>query len=202
MDYYKLKTNPSNPRHITKERFEKLKKSLEGFNKMLVKRPIAYDEDGIIWGGNMRYLGLSALVDEGKMQFLPEYFTSLEGWTLEEKKEFAIKDNNPVGLSGDWDWDIMANEWSDMPLDDWGINTGEYGEDFNYDEMWKGMPDFNGIKEGNAFRSIIVHFDNQEGVDKFAKIMGETITEKTKYIWYPRKERRDLKSLEVRSNES
>lgn len=115
VDFTQLKTNPSNPRKISKEQFEKLKKSISGFTKMLEVRPIAYDEDGIIWGGNMRYEALKSLGIEMK----PEYFKELTGYTLEEKKEFAIRDNVELG---EWDDDILANEWSDLPLDDWGVS--------------------------------------------------------------------------------
>ena len=122
MDYTTLKTNPSNPRRINKDQFERLKKSIGSFTKMLEIRPIAYDEDGVIWGGNMRYEALKALGIEMKS----EYFKELKGYTLEEKREFAIRDNIELG---EWDDDILANEWGDLPLDDWGIDTDVWKED-------------------------------------------------------------------------
>lgn len=111
-----LKLNPSNPRLIEEKDFEKLKNSIGSFTKMLEVRPIAYDEDRVIWGGNMRYRALQALGIEMK----PEYFKELKGYTLEEKKEFAIRDNIELG---EWDDDILANEWSDLPLEEWGVDT-------------------------------------------------------------------------------
>ena len=128
MDYKKLKTNPSNPRRINKDQFERLKKSIGSFTKMLEVRPIAYDEDGVIWGGNMRYLALQELGIEMK----PEYFKELTGYTLEEKREFAIRDNIELG---EWDDDILANEWSDLPLDDWGIDTKGWEKEVEEDEV-------------------------------------------------------------------
>lgn len=128
MDYTTLKTNPSNPRLIKKEQFERLKKSIGGFTKMLEVRPIAYDEGGVIWGGNMRYEALKALGIEMK----PEYFKELKGFTLEEKREFAIRDNIELG---EWDDDILANEWSDLPLDDWGIDTKGWEKEVEEDEV-------------------------------------------------------------------
>ena len=112
MDYTTLKTNPSNPRRINKDQFERLKKSIGSFTKMLEVRPIAYDEDGVIWGGNMRYEALKALNIEMK----PEYFKELKGFTLEEKREFAIRDNIELG---EWDDDILANGSEDG----WETNT-------------------------------------------------------------------------------
>lgn len=195
MNLQELKTNPSNPRRISDKQFEKLKKSISSFTKMLEVRPIAYDSDGVIWGGNMRYQALKAL----EIPLEAKFFKELIDYTPEEKREFAIRDNVELG---EWDDDILANEWSDLPLNEWGILTGSWQDDLDVNEMWKGMPDFNGIKEGNAFRSIIIHFETQEQVDNFAKLLGQTITEKTKYLWFPRKEKQDLKSLEVTTDES
>jgi len=53
-------------------------------------------------------------------------------------------------------------------------------------EEWKGMPDFE--NENVGFRKIIMHFDDQAAVDAFAKLIGQTFTEKTLATWYPEKE--------------
>ena len=42
----------------------------------------------------------------------------VEGLSEEEKREFVIRDNIQ---NGEWDFDVLANEWDDLPLDDWGI---------------------------------------------------------------------------------
>jgi len=115
----KLKPNPSNPRTITEVQFKKLKASIGSFSKMLEVRPIAYDEDNVIWGGNMRFLALKELAKDG-LEIKDSYFKKLENYTSEEKKEFAIRDNVEFG---EWDFDSLANEWSDLPLDEWGIDT-------------------------------------------------------------------------------
>lgn len=72
-----LKTNPSNPRRITKEKYAKLKKSILELPEMLELRPIVYDKDNIILGGNMRFLALCELAQEGFV-VKPEYFKSAE----------------------------------------------------------------------------------------------------------------------------
>lgn len=117
-----LQLNPNNPRQITKKDFEALKKSIKEFPEMLEKRPIVYDENNIILGGNMRYRALKELEKEG-FEVKDSYFINASGWTEKQKREFVIKDNVE---RGDWDTDILANEWSDLPLDEWGIDTGEW----------------------------------------------------------------------------
>lgn len=58
-------------------------------------------------------------------------------------------------------------------------------EQFNIcSQEWKGMPEF--VQEDlTSFKSIIVHFRNQEDMDKFAELMKQKITFKRKSLWYP-----------------
>jgi len=57
----------------------------------------------------------------------------------------------------------------------------------NAEDEWKGMPEFN-QEDKTAFKSIIVHFKNQKDVNQFSKLVEQTITEKTRSIWYPEAE--------------
>jgi ParB-like chromosome segregation protein Spo0J len=109
----KVKENPSNPRFIKDAKFKKLVKSIKGFPEMLEKRPIVVDEDMVVLGGNMR---LKACKSAGLFEV---WVDIAEGWTEEQKREFIVKDN--VGF-GEWDWDILANEWDVAQLDEWGLD--------------------------------------------------------------------------------
>ena len=57
-----IKPNPNNPRVIKDHKFEKLKKSINEFPKMMELRPMVINDDNIVLGGNMR---LKALKDLG-----------------------------------------------------------------------------------------------------------------------------------------
>jgi len=70
----------------------------------------------------------------------------------------------------------------------------------DYTQEWQGMPEFEQEAAG-AFRTISLHFQNQEDLNTFSELVGQTITEKTKYIWYPYKANANLKELTY-SNES
>ena len=116
----KVKGNPSNPRIIKNDKFKKLVKSIKEFPEMLKLRPIVVDEDFMVLGGNMR---LKASKDAG----LKEVWIDIaEGLTEEQKKEFIVKDN--VGF-GEWEWDILANEWDSVQLADWGLDVWENLDD-------------------------------------------------------------------------
>jgi hypothetical protein len=80
---------------------------------MLELRPIVVDENNIILGGNMRY---KACIEAGLKEI---YILKAEDLTEQQKDEFIVKDN--VGF-GEWDWDILANEWDTDKLQDWGLD--------------------------------------------------------------------------------
>jgi hypothetical protein len=64
--------------------------------------------------------------------------------------------------------------------------------DFNEAAEWVGLPSF---ESGDAICKMIVNFDSEEDKMRFAAQLGYTITNKTKFIWWPDRERRDIASV-------
>lgn len=106
--------NVSNPRVIKDGKFKKLVKSIKEFPQMLEIRPIVVDEDNVILGGNMRY---KACQEAGLKEV---HIIKVTDLTEDQKNEFIVKDN--VGF-GEWDWDVLANEWNAEKLEDWGLDV-------------------------------------------------------------------------------
>ncbi len=115
-----IRPNPDNPRLIKDDKFQKLVKSIKEFPEMLQLRPIVVNDDMVILGGNMR---LKACKEAG-MKEVP--IIKASDLTPEQQKEFIIKDN--VGF-GEWDWDMIANEWDTEQVQEWGVDLP--GFDFN-----------------------------------------------------------------------
>ena len=107
-----VRTHPDNPRLIRDIKFDKLVQSLKDFPEMLEKRPIVVNQDLVCLGGNMR---LKAAREAG----LKEIWIDVADWSEEKQREFIIKDNSGFG---EWDWDILANEWNPEDLNDWGLD--------------------------------------------------------------------------------
>jgi hypothetical protein len=116
--------NPNNPRSIKDERFEKLVKSIQEFPEMLKLRPIVVDDNMVVLGGNMRLQACK------KAKLKKVWIIKASELTEEQKKEFIIKDN--IGF-GEWDWEMLANEWETEKLEEWGLEIP--GFDVNADEL-------------------------------------------------------------------
>lgn len=124
-----VKNNPNNPRVIKDDKFTKLVNSIKEFPKMLEIRPIVVNDDMIVLGGNMR---LKACKEAG-LKEVP--IIKASELTEDEQRQFIIKDNVS---GGEWDWEMLANEWNNEQLEDWGLdvvgfdlNSDELGTDFN-----------------------------------------------------------------------
>ena len=129
---YKIKNNPNNPRLIKDDKFHKLVKSIKEFPEMLKLRPIVVNDDLVVLGGNMR----KKACKEAGLKEVP--IIKASELTVKKQREFIIKDN--VGY-GEWDWDLIANEWDAEQLDDWGLDlpvdfnvVEEEAEEDNYVE--------------------------------------------------------------------
>lgn len=109
--------NTDNPRIILDSKFKKLLQSIQDFPEMLQLRPIIINQDMVILGGNMRY---KAAVHLGYTELPVIYAT---GFTKEQEAEFIIKDNVNFG---EWDMDLLANQWETNQLKEWGIDLPSF----------------------------------------------------------------------------
>jgi DNA modification methylase len=111
-----IKLNDKNPRFIKDEKFLNLVSSIKKFPEMINVREIVVNQDMVILGGNMRY---RALKEAG----VTEVPVKIVDWSEDKQKEFIIKDNVEAG---EWDWDILANEWDKEELIDWGLELPDW----------------------------------------------------------------------------
>lgn len=117
---------PSNPRSITREKMELLKTNITNYPEMLSLRSLLIypidDSKYILIGGNMRYRALKELgYTEAPCVIIPKETS------IEQLKAYTIIDNNGFGK---WSWDMLANEWDELQLVEWGVDlpiipTGE-----------------------------------------------------------------------------
>ena len=164
----KLIPNSSNPRFIRDDKFEKLVRSVKDFPEMLDIRPIVINKENIILGGNMRY---NACLEAG----LKEVPTITVDLTEAQQKEFIIKDNTS---GGQWNWDILGNEWSTTDLEEWGMDVWQAEEVADYsildnDDLGSDLEDMkNGVKRAIQIPFDLEHYDEAFELVKFWREKG------------------------------
>ena len=117
-----------NPRTIKKADFERLKKSLKDNPDYFEARPLIVSNrtgKNIIIAGNQR---AKAAVELG-LKEVPAVI--IEGLTYEREREIMIRDNVN---NGEWDFDILANEWDTTELTDWGAPVKQF-DDIDFDNI-------------------------------------------------------------------
>jgi ParB-like chromosome segregation protein Spo0J len=147
-----VKINPNNPRLIKDDKFTKLVQSIKDFPEMLEIRPIVVNSDMVVLGGNMR---LKACKEAG-IKEIPIIIA--DNLTEDQQREFLIKDNVS---GGEWDWDMLSNEWDSEELTDWGLDLPIDLEDI---KQTKDIPDIGQIEFSEELllehNYIVLYFDN------------------------------------------
>jgi hypothetical protein len=174
-----LKPAPYNPREIAPEAMAALEKSLERFG---VVEPIIWNErTGHVVGGHQRQKILeSANVDETDVVVIDI--------SESEEKALNIALNSPL-INGTFtaDLDGLLEELaSAQPVLFEELQLGGlFQTEVNFDPTaaWDGMPRYTSEDLG-AFRTIHVHFANQEAVDEFAKLLERNVGG-VRSMWFP-----------------
>lgn len=146
-----IKPNPNNPRVIKDENFKKLVNSIKDFPEMLELRPIVVNKDMVILGGNMRYRACQ----EAGLKEVPVMIA--DKLTEKKQREFIIKDNIS---GGEWDWDLLANEWTTDELNEWGLDI----PDWNANEPEVDLSDLDdrlGTYLTNTIRQIVLYYEQE-----------------------------------------
>lgn len=145
-----IRSHPDNPRVIKDSDYQSLKKSIILFPEMQTARPMVVNSSNQIIGGNQRrrafqdILGMSleeisavigtstTPIEPERVTFLIEFWDNFKtektvevhkvDWSEAKQKEFMIKDNVS---NGDWDYDVLANDWDSLELNDWGVGVWE-----------------------------------------------------------------------------
>ena len=121
-----LKPAEYNPRRMTKKQYEDLKSSLEKFGLV---DPIIINSDNTVVGGHQRL----RIMRELGAELVPTVRVNL---SKEDEKELNIRLNKNTG---EFDLDVLANNFEVDELKDWGFKDVELG--FNIDKIGDDLSD-------------------------------------------------------------
>ncbi len=160
-----IRLNPNNPRLIKDDRFKKLVQSIQDFPAMMELRPIVVNPQMVILGGNMRYRACKEL----GMKTIPDEWVKIATkLTPEEEKRFIIEDNVPFG---EWDYDILANEWNVDELGEWGLYTYFTGIEENGmgDDEVNINEEFDPYGDMKDYQRVVFIFKTAKDAEKYLK---------------------------------
>jgi len=194
----------ANPRMSTKAQAQRLIKSERELGQIQTLAVSPFDGDFVdLYDGHQRCAAWMTVKQ-------PSY----EVTALQSNRPLSEDERRKVSVllhtaTGSWSWDALSS-WSVADLREWGMDSDTLKgwnndalnlremmgseEPIDYQKEWQGMPEFE-QEDLSAWKSITIHFDSMDNLQNFAELVGQTLTEKTKSIWYPKKEREDLLSL-------
>jgi ParB family chromosome partitioning protein len=177
-----IKLNPKNPRK-NDEAVDKIVGSMEQFdwtNPILVRKT-----NKTIIAGNTRYKSAKKL----GIKTVPVVFLDM----TEKKADAYMLADNKLNELAPWDDAALAKIIADLQSQEVDVKSLGFqqfeinsllGEVNNIEDEFKGMPEFE-QEDLSAFKTIKVHFKNEEDLKKFSKLIKQTVALNTKSIWYP-----------------
>ena len=113
-------------------------------------------------------------------------FCERVGWSISRDKKFVFYphttspiDPKVILPKEKIEDDVTLESFLDEKIDD---------EKEKWREYWKGMPEYN-QPNNPPYRSLTVKFKTKEDMEKFADVIDQDVSEKTKSIWHPKLQR-------------
>jgi hypothetical protein len=173
-----VKNNPNNPRTLKDDKFHKLVKSIKEFPEMLEIRPIVVNDDMIVLGGNMR---LKACKEAGLKEV---HIIKASNLTEEQQKQFIIKDN--VGF-GEWDWDMLANEWNAEELESWGLDVPNWSLGVDENDMTDDdvdvLDEFDPVGTSSGYQRVVFIFQDKDEAENYFAQFPDLPLKKMNMAW-------------------
>ncbi len=191
IDTSSVKPYEHNARKHNPSQIEMIAKSISkfGFNN-----PVLIDESNVLVAGHGRLEAAQSL----GMETIPAI--TLIGLTDAEKRAYVLADNQ-LALKSHWDANAVASELQiladlDFDMDAIGFEPFELShylsdaEENDPEQEFTGMPDHDN-EDISGFRKIIIHFECQQDVNDFAKLLHQQVSDKCKSLWFPEKVKMD-----------
>lgn len=196
-----LKPYARNARKHSAEQVEQIIASIDEFGWT---NPILEDAGEIV-AGHGRWAAATAIYERGGRIKLPNGATipantvptlDCSGWSDERRRAYILADNR-IAEGATWDNDLLRAELVFLE-EEGAFDIGSIGfteadlaklladpaSGNEVENEWAGMPEFN-QQDRKAFRSLALHFPDQDAVDKFAALISQKITPKTRFVWFP-----------------
>lgn len=188
---HELLANPMNARRHPAQQREALRGSLDTLGWVA---PVFVGKLGYLLDGHAR---VEEALSKDENTLIPVIEVDLEA----HEESLFLASFDYITAMAEYDRTSLESLLQDVNTDDARLqamlselaaHNGLVESDNPYDE-WIGMPEFE-QESIKAFHSIRVDFDCIEDIEQFSKLLGQTITEKSTSIHYPKKVYREIES--------
>jgi len=196
-----LKPWEHNPRQITKRAAQRLLNSWRDYGQVQM---IVVGPNNEVYDGHQRLSALKVVYGD---DYEVEVRRASRSLTDEERRRLVVLLH--ASATGSWNWDELAG-WDAQQLIEWGLDRDTLAQ-WRLDTagLWElleseraafqhpeyGVPDTE--LRNLIYRTIKVHFETEEAVQVFAELIGQKITDRTKFIWFPYREEKPSLSCEA-----
>jgi hypothetical protein len=123
-----LKPHPKNPRQFTDKGMKDLENSINSIGFM---QPININQDGTILSGHARTMKLKQLGDTEVDVYVPDRML-----TPKQEEEVLVRAN--ANTAGQWDWDLLANNFELEEINEWGLEVPDMNIEVDMPELANG----------------------------------------------------------------
>lgn len=196
---HELLANPMNARRHPARQREALRGSLDTLGWVA---PVFVGKSGYLLDGHAR---VEEALSKDENTLIPVIEVDLEA----HEESLFLASFDYITYLAEYDRDSLDALLQDVQTDDNRLQAmlGElavsHGVVDGFDAMseWQGMPEFE-QESINAFKTIQVHFKSLDDLKAFAELVGQTVTENTRSIYYPEQIKEKIKGVYVVQDES
>lgn len=188
----RLKPYVRNARTHSDDQIEQIAASIREFG---FTNPILVASDSGILAGHGRLAAARKL----NLDAVPVIV--LDHLTEAQRRAYVLADNK-LALNAGWDETLLAEELAALEAEAFDLSSvgfsdaelaqllapdGSGGDGFDAMDEWHGMPAFNQPNR-KAWKTIPLHFRDEDALRDFEKRIGQKITPNTRFIWHPEAE--------------
>jgi len=159
-----LKPHSKNPRQFTEKGLKDLENSINSIGFM---QPININQDGTILSGHARAMKLKEMDELEVDVYVPDRML-----TPKQEEEVLVRAN--ANTAGQWDFDILANEFEIDEITDWGLEIPNIDKEVDlsllddYEDLDDKILEMqNGVKKGIVIEYELEHYNEAYELVKF-----------------------------------
>lgn len=183
--------NPSSLKAFPKNRNKHSKEQVERLSRIIEYQGWRYpvkvsNRSGFVTSGHGR-------IEAALLKNWSSVPVNYQDYDSDEQEYADVQADNAIASWAELDFSGINSDLGDLgpdfDIDFLGLKNFllEPAERLDPDDEWEGMPEFS-HDDKTSYQKLIVHFPNELAVKDFSRLVKQSITDKTRSIWFPKAE--------------